>query len=217
MADYIGITEAQSNPFAPLTSELVKQLRDNPIAIAEGAPGAPRVVGDALDLRIAEVDPAGMESVVFTDLEPTDWTLEFYTIQPATTSTRRLLLDPSYDNGNTFLTESDEFIILSQLANFTDTSAGRLGGLSGFVKASNNCISNIVTGRPTEDNGINLPYYMPDDSITLRLSLHRFKPFQPMNAMRIRWTGGGNNDFGADDNQRIVFYQGGRRPFGGKP
>ena len=48
MADYIGITEAQSNPFAPLTSELVKQLRDNPIAIAEGAPGAPKVQGVAL-------------------------------------------------------------------------------------------------------------------------------------------------------------------------
>ena len=43
MADYIGITEAQSNPFAPLTSELVKQLRDNPIAIAQGADGAPRI------------------------------------------------------------------------------------------------------------------------------------------------------------------------------
>ena len=42
---YIGITEAQSNPFAPLTSELVKQLRDNPIAIAEGASGAPRLRG----------------------------------------------------------------------------------------------------------------------------------------------------------------------------
>ena len=48
MADYIGITEAQSNPFAPLTSELVKQLRDNPIAIAEGAAGAPPILGRAL-------------------------------------------------------------------------------------------------------------------------------------------------------------------------
>ena len=47
MADYIGITEAQSNPFAPLTSELVKQLRDNPLAIAEGAPLAPRLYGKA--------------------------------------------------------------------------------------------------------------------------------------------------------------------------
>ena len=45
MADYIGITEAQSNPFAPLTSELVKQLRDNPIAIAEGSAGAPLISG----------------------------------------------------------------------------------------------------------------------------------------------------------------------------
>jgi hypothetical protein len=40
---YIAITEAQSNPFAPLTSELIKQLRDNPIAIAAGAAGAPRI------------------------------------------------------------------------------------------------------------------------------------------------------------------------------
>jgi hypothetical protein len=48
MTDYIGITESQSNPFAPLTSELVKQLRDNPIAIAEGAPGAPRLLDAAL-------------------------------------------------------------------------------------------------------------------------------------------------------------------------
>ena len=49
MADYIGITEAQSNPFAPLTSELVKQLRDNPIAIAQGAAGAPRVERAAIE------------------------------------------------------------------------------------------------------------------------------------------------------------------------
>ena len=53
MSDYIGITEAQSNPFAPLTSELVKQLRDNPIAIAEGAEGAPRLRGLAA-MTVAE-------------------------------------------------------------------------------------------------------------------------------------------------------------------
>ena len=52
MTDYIGITEAQTNPFAPLTSELVKQLRDNPLAIAEGAAGAPRVEGAALKRKL---------------------------------------------------------------------------------------------------------------------------------------------------------------------
>ena len=40
---YIAITEEQSNPFAPITSELLKQLRDNPLAIANGSVGAPYV------------------------------------------------------------------------------------------------------------------------------------------------------------------------------
>lgn len=43
MADYVTITDAQVDPEAPITSELMSALRDNPIAIAEGAPGAPRV------------------------------------------------------------------------------------------------------------------------------------------------------------------------------
>lgn len=48
MTDYISITEAQTDPGAPFTSDLAKQYRDNPIAIAEGATGAPRVQGIAL-------------------------------------------------------------------------------------------------------------------------------------------------------------------------
>lgn len=43
MTDYISITEAQTDPGAPFTSDLAKQYRDNPIAIAEGAVGAPRI------------------------------------------------------------------------------------------------------------------------------------------------------------------------------
>ena len=43
MADYTTITDAQVDPEAPITSELMSALRDNPIAIAEGAAGAPRV------------------------------------------------------------------------------------------------------------------------------------------------------------------------------
>ena len=49
MIAYIGITESQSNPFAPVTAELVKQLRDNPIAIAGGAQGAPRIQTNAIE------------------------------------------------------------------------------------------------------------------------------------------------------------------------
>lgn len=43
MTDYISITEAQTDPGAPFTSDLAKQYRDNPIAIAEGSVGAPRI------------------------------------------------------------------------------------------------------------------------------------------------------------------------------
>jgi hypothetical protein len=72
MTDYIGITEAQSNPFAPLTSELVKQLRDNPIAIAEGASGAPRVWGSGRKHNLlAEVEITSVVTeVLITGLPP---------------------------------------------------------------------------------------------------------------------------------------------------
>lgn len=43
MADYTTITDTQVDPEAPITSELMSALRDNPIAITEGASGAPRV------------------------------------------------------------------------------------------------------------------------------------------------------------------------------
>jgi hypothetical protein len=45
VADYITITEAQSDPEAAVDSSLIKRLRDNPIAIAEAATGAPIVKG----------------------------------------------------------------------------------------------------------------------------------------------------------------------------
>lgn len=52
MADYISITDAQVEPLAPVTSELMNQLRDNPIAIAEGATGAPRVSSLAFNCEV---------------------------------------------------------------------------------------------------------------------------------------------------------------------
>ena len=43
MTDYTTITDTQVDPEAPITSELMSALRDNPIAITEGASGAPQV------------------------------------------------------------------------------------------------------------------------------------------------------------------------------
>lgn len=44
MADYIPIIATETDPEAPLRSSLLKRLEANPRAIAEGAPGAPRVM-----------------------------------------------------------------------------------------------------------------------------------------------------------------------------
>lgn len=41
MTSYITITDAETDPEAPLTSELAKKWRDNPLAINEGDPTAP--------------------------------------------------------------------------------------------------------------------------------------------------------------------------------
>lgn len=48
MADWTVITDSSLDPDAPLTSELAYAWRDNPIAIAEGAAGAPRILDAAL-------------------------------------------------------------------------------------------------------------------------------------------------------------------------
>jgi|SRR5690606_19966918 len=48
MADWTVISDSQVDPDAPITSELGYAFRDNPIAIAEGAAGAPRIQDAAL-------------------------------------------------------------------------------------------------------------------------------------------------------------------------
>jgi hypothetical protein len=45
MASYVAILDTQIEPDAPLTATLAAQWRNNVLAIAEGAPGAPRING----------------------------------------------------------------------------------------------------------------------------------------------------------------------------
>lgn len=53
MADYFSIPDTAIDPDAPLTSQLGYAWRDNCIAIAEGAAGAPRVRLPAFDRLVA--------------------------------------------------------------------------------------------------------------------------------------------------------------------
>jgi hypothetical protein len=82
MTSYIIITDAETDPNAPVTSELGKKWRDNPLAIAEGSTGAPYVaagwhpydgvsVGDGADGVIYDFSVDGavasVESPAFAD------------------------------------------------------------------------------------------------------------------------------------------------------
>lgn len=53
MADWTTIADTQVDPDAPVTSELGYAWRDNPIAIAEGASGAPRITNSAMLAPVA--------------------------------------------------------------------------------------------------------------------------------------------------------------------
>lgn len=49
MTTYTTITNAEIDQDSPVTQPLLTSLRDNPIAIAEGSTGAPRISGKALN------------------------------------------------------------------------------------------------------------------------------------------------------------------------
>ena len=65
MPDYVPIVDDIIQPDAPLTADLMFRMRDNPLAIAEGAAGAPKVRSEALALRTAAGDRTS-DGVVFT-------------------------------------------------------------------------------------------------------------------------------------------------------
>ena len=48
MTSYIAIVNSEIDPNSGITADLMTKMRDNPIAMAEGASGAPRVYGAAM-------------------------------------------------------------------------------------------------------------------------------------------------------------------------
>lgn len=49
MTTYRGIVGTETDPYAPIVAQLMKALALNPVAITEGAAGAPRIADGALD------------------------------------------------------------------------------------------------------------------------------------------------------------------------
>lgn len=59
MPDYVPIVDDSIQPDAPLTADLMFRMRDNPLAIAEGATGAPRIQREAMGTWISSSGGVG--------------------------------------------------------------------------------------------------------------------------------------------------------------
>ncbi len=70
MADWTTITETATDPDAPVTSTLIKALRDNPAAIAEGASGAPRIDQPAMGTWLYTAGGIGTMAFLSIQLVP---------------------------------------------------------------------------------------------------------------------------------------------------
>lgn len=102
MADYTTITDSQVDPEAPITSELMSALRDNPIAIAEGAANAPRVEASGRKFEaLARQSATGTTAIGWTSLE-TDWLIQFFIRGNAPETTSNLQVRASSNNGSTW-------------------------------------------------------------------------------------------------------------------
>ena len=49
MTTYVTIANTEVDPDSPITADLITKLRDNPLAIGEGAAGAPKITAAALN------------------------------------------------------------------------------------------------------------------------------------------------------------------------
>ena len=50
MTSYVAVSNGEIDADSPITADLMSKLRDNPIAITEGASGAPKVMRAALNM-----------------------------------------------------------------------------------------------------------------------------------------------------------------------
>jgi hypothetical protein len=104
MPAYIPITDAQTDPDAPLTSELAKQWRDNPIAIIEGATGAPRILLSARE-RLIVGDSIRLETLGSVASGTGSFGAVVSIFEPVQAGTFRLKFGHNRGVGGTVLTE----------------------------------------------------------------------------------------------------------------
>lgn len=142
MTTYTTIANSAIDQDSPVTQTLMQALRDNPIAITEGASGAPRIVGEALNLYITEGSASRTTSgtstiLTVTDLDNLDYILVNNRVGASTSDfiTITLRYETSTDNGSTFASP------------VTYYSKGSSGGFTETVAAAIDCSGSVNAVR----------------------------------------------------------------------
>lgn len=102
MADYRVISDTEVDPDAPVTSELAYAFRDNPIAIGEGAAGAPRVMGRSLDIYLGTLPLNASNPAGFTGMDRVSWIAGYFSIRTGGSGTTPLQVRYSVNGGVTW-------------------------------------------------------------------------------------------------------------------
>lgn len=149
MTTYTAIANAAIDQDSPVTQPLMTALRDNPIAITEGASGAPRVQPEALSLYYgsgsATRNTSGSSAVIeVTDLDNVDYVLLTGSVVVTSFSALgSVVYAVSTDSGVTY---GSEVTVLSVDANTSGTASsgfGWIADVSGGNAIEVRCKNNI--------------------------------------------------------------------------
>lgn len=160
MADWTNIADSALDPDAPVTSELAYAWRDNPIAIAEGAPGAPKIA-------LKDLVAGGSLEMTITGLA--DFGGLFAYVHATTTDPGGASISVSLsDNGSTFY--GSTVLFPTSDASFTfsiDFASGDFKWCAGLpVGAGSGTISgsslSVVAVRFSLNNGTFISHVLPN-------------------------------------------------------
>lgn len=135
MTTYTAITDTETGHKKPVTVSLLRRLRDNPIAVAEGATGAPRVMPLGIDpLPLIITLPTSGTTVTYTGLSSydlMDWRFASFTATSTANGAYSCYVSLSNNGGTSWSAET-------LIATTTGAGAGVVLNIPNFIVSLRN-------------------------------------------------------------------------------
>lgn len=152
MTSYIAITDAETDPEAPLTSELAKKWRDNPLAIAENDASVPAALRSQVLLATIPTTSGSTWTASSLDLTPFTFLVVFIDGLSVTTGgSEPILLNGVVNIGTTAALNANAISSMVMI----HIESGRIVSLGGdsTIRPATTSISIAVSPARTGDAG----------------------------------------------------------------